>query len=89
MSFNYEKRKVMHFGRRNAEHEYISWSKMNDIKKCLMISKNLKWISQIRKATRSAKAIIDKIKNSFSYFASELVRLLYISVIRPQLAGIE
>ena len=37
----------------------------------LIISKDLKWASQIDKATKSAKALIGQIINSFSYFDSE------------------
>ena len=86
----------MHFCRRNAEHEYIMEFNEGEtphaIQKTLverdlglMIPKDLKLVSQIEKATRSAIAIIGQIKNSFSYFDSELVRLLYISLIRPHL----
>ena len=60
MSFNYEKCKVMHFGRRNAEYENIMKSKLAEsphvIQKTLierflglMISKDLKWVNQITK----------------------------------------
>ena len=96
MSFNYEKCKVMHFGKNNKCHEY----KMelgqgvapHTIEKTLierdlglMISNDLKWVNQIDKATNTAKSIIAQIRNSFSYFDAELVRLLYVSLIRPHL----
>ena len=51
----------------------------------LMVSSDLKWVTQVDKATKSAKAIIAQIKNSFSYFDAELVRLLYVSLVRPHL----
>ena len=47
-----------------------------------MLSNDLKWASQTEKAT---KGIIAQLKNSFSYFDVELVRLLYVSLIRPHL----
>ena len=50
-----------------------------------LLSKNLKWTSQIDKAKNAAKAIIAQVKNSFKYFDAELVRLLYVSLIRPHL----
>ena len=46
------------------------------------MSNDLKWASQTEKAT---KGIIAQLKNSFSYFDVELVRLLYVSLIRPHL----
>ena len=51
----------------------------------LMVSSDLKWANQVEKATNAAKAIIAQIRNSFSYFDSELVRLLYASLVRPHL----
>ena len=51
----------------------------------LMISNELKWVDQIDKATNIAKSIIAQIRNSFSYFDAELVRLLNVSLVRPYL----
>ena len=51
----------------------------------VMLSNDLKWASQTEKATNAAKGIIAQLKNSFSYFDAELVRLLYVSLIRPHL----
>ena len=51
----------------------------------IMISNDLKWVHQIEKAVQAAKAIISQIRNSFTYFDAELVRLLYVSLIRPHL----
>ena len=50
-----------------------------------MVSSNLKWATQVDKATKAANAIIAQIKNSFTYFDAELVRLLYVSPVRPDL----
>ena len=44
-----------------------------------------KWVNQVDKATKAAKAIIAQKKNSFTYFDAELVRLLYVSLVRPHL----
>ena len=51
----------------------------------LMVSSDLKWVTQVDKATKAAKTIIAQIKNSFSYFDAELLRLLYVSLVRPHL----
>ena len=51
----------------------------------LMVSSDLKWVNQVEKATKAAKAIVAQIRNSFSYFDAELVRLLYVSLVRPHL----
>ena len=96
MSFNYDKCKVMHFGKRNSMHEYTMNIGQNEplhkIERTLverdlgvMLSNDLKWASQTEKATNAAKGIIAQLKNSFSYFDAELVRLLYVSLIRPHL----
>jgi hypothetical protein len=96
MSFNYDKCKVMHFGKKNKEHEYTMdlgpEVHPHKIEKSLverdlglMVSSDLKWVTQVDKATKAAKAIIAQIKNSFTYFDAELVRLLYVSLVRPHL----
>ena len=96
MSFNYDKCKVMHFGKNNKERQYVmdlgQESPPHIIEKTLverdlgiMISRDLKWIHQTEKAVQAAKAIISQIRNSFTYFDAELVRLLYVSLIRPHL----
>ena len=51
----------------------------------LIISNDLKWVNQIDKATNIAQSVIAQIRNSFSYLDAELVRLLYISLVRPHL----
>ena len=50
-----------------------------------MLSKDIKWANQTEKAVNAAKAIISQLRNSFTYFDPELVRLLYVSLIRPHL----
>ena len=51
----------------------------------IIIANGLKWIHQIEKAVQTAKAILSQVRNSFTYFECELVRLLYVSLIRPHL----
>jgi hypothetical protein len=51
----------------------------------LMVSSDLKWATQVEKATKAAKAIIARIRNSFRHFDADLVRLLYVSLVRPHL----
>ena len=48
----------------------------------LLVSSDFKWANQVEK---TAKAIIAQIMNSFSYSDSELVGLLYVSLVRPHL----
>jgi ribonucleases P/MRP protein subunit RPP40 len=96
MSFNYDKCKVMHFGKKNREQTYTMSLGQDEqphvIEKSLverdlglMLSHDLKWVTQVEKATKAAKAIIAQIRNSFRYFDAELVRLLYVSLVRPHL----
>ena len=47
----------------------------------ILVSKDLKWGNQVEKAVKSANSIIAQIKNSFT----ELVKLLYVSMVRPHL----
>ena len=46
---------------------------------------DLKWVHQREKAVQAAKARISQIRNSFTYFDCDLVRLLHVSLIRPHL----
>ena len=46
----------------------------------LLVSTDIKWATQVEKATKAAKAIIAQIRNSFSYFDAGLVKLLYVSL---------
>ena len=84
----------MHFGKKNKEHDTMDLGQglqPHKIEKNLverdlglMALNDLKWVTQVDKATKSAKAIIAQIKNSFGYFDAELVKLLYVSLVRPQ-----
>ena len=84
MSFNYDKCKVMHFGKKNKENMYtmelglgkqphIIAKSLVERDLGLMVSSYLKWVNQVEKATKAAKAIVAQIRNSFSYFGDELV----------------
>ena len=96
MPFNYSKCKVMHFGKKTGNFKYTmaleNREKLHEIEKRLVervlgliVSSDLKWATQVEKATKAAKAIVAQIRNSFSYFDAELVRTIYVSLIRPHL----
>ena len=51
----------------------------------IISSNDLKWVNQVEKVTSSAKSILAQIRNSFSYFDAELVKLLYVLQVRPHL----
>ena len=51
----------------------------------ILVSKDLKWGNQVDKAVKSANSVIAQIKNSFTYFDAELVKLFYVSLVRPHL----
>jgi hypothetical protein len=97
MSFNYDKCKVMHFGKKNREQTFTmslgQGEQPHVIEKSLverdlglMVSSDLKWATQVEKATKAAKTIIAQIRKSFSYFDADLVRLLlHVSLVRPHL----
>jgi len=65
---NYDKCKVMHFGKRNKEQKYTinleQGEQRHEIEKSLverdlglMLSTDLKWDTQVEKATKTTKAI--------------------------------
>ena len=63
------------------------WDKKTIVERDLgiMIAKDLKWVHQKEKALQAAKALQSHIINSFTDFDAELVRLLYVSLIRPHM----
>ena len=85
----------MHFGRNNPENVYtmkLEDDEINQIEKTelerdlgILISNDLKWENQVNKAAKTANSVIAQIKNSFTYFDSSLVKLLYVSLVRPHL----
>ena len=69
MSFKYDKCKVMRFGKKNKEYQYKMELEQGEqprlIEKSLverdlglMVSSDLKWVSQVDKATKAAIAFI-------------------------------
>ena len=88
MSFNYDKCKVMHFGKKNLKNIYEMSDKLGSIHKIekteserdlgMIITNNLKWSVQVDKAAKTANSVLAQIKNSFTYFEAETVRLLYV-----------
>jgi hypothetical protein len=51
----------------------------------LKFSNDLKLSHHVANATKNAYYVLSKIRNTFTYFDSELVKLLYTSLIRPHL----
>ena len=93
MPFNYDKCKVMHFGKKNVNNIYEMRDKLGTthiIEKTeserdlgMIITNNLKWSVQVDKAAKTANSVLAQIKNSFTYFEAETVRLLYVALVRP------
>ena len=85
----------MHFGRNNPEIGYtmkLEDDEINQIEKTeldrdlgILISNDLELENQVNKAAKTANSIIAQIKNSFTYFDSSLVKLFYVSLVRPHL----
>ena len=51
----------------------------------ILISSDLKWEHQVTRAANTANGILAQIRNSFSYRDTELIRLLYLALVRPHL----
>jgi len=95
MEFNLQKCKTMHFGGGASDAKYDFFMKNKDqsiyalestsVERDLgiMISNDLKWAKQVENATKNANSIIARIRNTFSYFDSSVVKLLYTSFVRP------
>ena len=73
----------MHFGNKNKENTYTMelglGEQQHRIEKSLverdlgiMVSSDLKWVNQVEKATKAAKAIVTQIRKSFRYFDAEI-----------------
>ena len=86
---------MIHFGKNNRENVYtmkLGDNEVHTLEKTvlerdlgILVSKDLKWGNQVDKAVKSANSVIAQIKNSFTYFDAELVKLLYVSLVRPHL----
>ena len=51
----------------------------------ILISHNLKWEQQVSKSTRTAQFVLDQIKNSITCLEPEIIRPLYLALVRPHL----
>ena len=51
----------------------------------IIISNDLKWDQQIAKATRTAQFALSQIRNTFTCHEPEIIRPLYLALIRPHL----
>ena len=68
MSFNYDKCKVMHFGKKNLKNIYEMSDKLGSIHKIekteserdlgMIITNNLKWSAQVDKAAKTANSVL-------------------------------
>ncbi|CAF1008527.1 unnamed protein product [Brachionus calyciflorus] len=51
----------------------------------IYIQSDLKWDTQIKYATSKANRVLGCIRKSFKYTQSEVIKLLYTSLVRPHL----
>jgi hypothetical protein len=88
LAFNVEKCVVMHYGSNNPKAEY----KMGDLvlketkqERDLGVhfSNDLKWKSHIEKCKAKANALIGMIRKTFLYIDAKMLRILYLTFIRP------
>ena len=80
----------MHVGDNNGCYEYILGDhKLENTTKELdlgiIITNELKWTEQSKRASSRATMIACRIKLTFSYFSLDMVNLLYKSFVRPRL----
>ena len=90
MEFHPKKCKVLHFGSKNPEHQYmIGNSKVipTNYEKDLgvTISDNLKWAEHIKNCVNKANRMIGLVKRTFSYLDEDMFITLYKTFIRPLL----
>jgi hypothetical protein len=90
MQFNTKKCKVMHFGRNNAEMDYMmggqvleKTSEERDIG--VTVTKDLKPAAQCSKAVRTAMTVLSQISRSFTYRDKKYFTALYQRYVRPHL----
>lgn len=93
MTFNINKCHSVHFSNKKSLNFNFNYS-MNDqalekslIEKDLgiLISSDLKWDNHISKITNKANSMLAMIKNSFECHDIEVIRPLYLALVRPQL----
>ena len=94
MNFNFSKCKHLSFGLNFPSRQYIMGSSTelhqismineeNDLD--ITFSHDFKFRSHIHKIVQKANKILDIIKCTFKYFEPNIIRLLYTSLVRPQL----
>jgi ribonuclease P/MRP protein subunit RPP40 len=94
MALNFEKCKIMHFGKNNVEYPY--YLKNNGVTQRIetssvekdvgiYISDDLKWSKQVRSAACKANNILSVIDKTFTYKDKNLIRMLYCTYVRPHL----
>ena len=90
MSFNVDKRSVMHIGHNNMKNNYNMSNQQlptTDEQRDLgiIITKDLKWQKQTAKSCKTANRVFWFIARNFRYKNKELVLTLYKSLVRPHL----
>ena len=90
MEFNVNKCKVMYIGKKNIKRQYkmfgqslIETEKEKDLG--VIINKDMKAASQCIAAYNKANRILGLISRNFSYKTKEVIRTLYVSLVRPHL----
>ena len=88
--FNYKKCHVLRFGKRDSIFNYVlDGHPLDDsiLERDLgvLFSDDLKWEHQVAKAVRSANSKLAQIRNSFQCLDPEIVRPLYLALVRPHL----
>ena len=95
MSLNYEKCKIMHFGKNNEKQDYFLKDREGNLHQVsnteserdlgVIVSKNLKWHEHIQNIASKANRILGMLKRTFESRELELWKKLYISLVRPHL----
>ena len=90
MLFNVEKCKVLHFGTKNVNSEYLMSDTALEVVKeerdlGIIIQSNLKVSKQCAKVVKTANRILGMIRRTISYKSKDTIRTLYKSLVRPHL----
>ena len=90
MTFNADKCKVLHLGHRNTEAEYeIQGARLEAVQEerdlGVVVSNNLKSSKQCAEAVKKANRTLGTVKRCFKYKTVEIVKQLYLSLVRPHL----
>ena len=90
VKFNISKCMVVHFGRNNKKSPfYINEQKLNIIDSesdlGVIFSSNLKWKNHVIKCVGKANQMLDQIRKCFICLDIRLLRILYVSFVRPLL----